>query len=273
MSNDWRAAQVKEMKTALSAHPFIQFVYTDAKGKSSRQIMDFERMAAGNADILVTSPRDIRAMTPVISQAYEQGKPVILLTRKTLNEQFTAFIGPDDREIAIDAAHYIAKLLYGKGNLIMLQGIPTASTAIQRKESFLSTLKNYPEIKVVASPIANYRRNDAIKAMDKIISSGIQFDAIYAHSDSMASGARMAMKMAGIEPNSKIIVGIDYIPESKQAIINGEQAVSYTYPTAGKEGAETILNLINGTSFEKYQKVPYIRVTHENVHQIDTIFD
>jgi len=212
-------------------------------------------------------------MTPVVTEAFNNGIPVILLTRKILNEQYTAFIGADDNQIARDAARYLADLLNGQGKVVMLEGVATASTAIQRTQGFLAEIKNYPGIQVVARSVANYRRNTAIKEMDKIISAGIHFDAVFSHSDSMASGARMAMKMAGIDPKTKKIVAIDYIPEAKRAIINGEQSASYTYPTAGKQGAETILRLIHGLAIEKNQTVPFVRVTKENVLQVDTIFD
>lgn len=271
MSNDWRAAQVLDVKRVLDQHPNIRFIYTDAKGSSARQAFDFEQMADEGVDILMTSPRDVRSMTPIISEVVKRGIPVILLTRRTMNDHFTTFIGPDDREIAKGAARYLAKELNGKGKVVMLQGIPTATTAIARAEGFIEEMNNYPNIEIVASPVANYRRNIAIKEMEKVISAGIQFDAIYAHSDGMATGARMAMKMAGVSSNAIIIVGIDYIPESREAIRRGEQSASFTYPTAGKQGAEAALKIIRGEKIAKEQQIPFVLVTKENVEQVETI--
>lgn len=271
MSNEWRAAQVNDVKRVLDQHPNIRFIYTDAKGSSARQGFDLERMANEGVDILITSPRDVRSMTPIISELMKRGIPVILLTRRTMNDNFTAFIGADDREIAISAAHYLANELNGKGKVVMLQGVPTATTAIARAEGFVETLKGYPGIEIVASPVANYRRNVAIKEMEKVISGGIKFDAVYAHSDSMATGARMAMNMAGISSKEIKIVGIDYIPESREAIRRGEQNASFTYPTAGEQGAEAVLKLMRGEKLAKEQKIPFVKVTKENVEQVETI--
>jgi len=272
MSNDWRAAQVEDMKRVLEKQSNVRFIFTDAKGSSSRQAFDFERLANEGVDILVTSPRDVRAMTPVVSEMKRRGIPVILLTRRTMNDDFTTFIGADDREIAREAARYLAKELKGKGRVVMLKGIPTATTTIARAEGFFEEMKNQPGIEIVAQPVANFRRNIAIKEMEKVIAAGIQFDALYAHSDSMATGARMAMMGAGISPKSIKIVGIDYIPEARKAIRSGEQSASFTYPTAGRQGAEAVLKIIRGETVAKEQRIPFVMVTRKNVDQVETIF-
>jgi len=271
MSNDWRAAQVNEMKDSLSRYSFIKFIYTDAKGKPFQQTLDLQLMDKKGADILVTSPRDHRVMTPIIN-ALSKKKPVILLTRKILNDEFTAFVGANDYLIAQNAAKLIKEKLNGKGKVVMLKGVSTATTAKAREKGFLDQLSKYPEIQVVAAPVADYRRHKAITAMEKILKEGVEFNAIFAHSDSMASGARIAMEHAGLNPADYIIVGIDYIPEARDAIKAGKQTASFTYPTASKQGADIILQLIRGEKIKKYTEVPSILVTTDNVDSVNTIF-
>ena len=272
MSNDWRAAQVNEMKNSLESYPFIRFVHTDAKGKVLRQVIDLQTLDKQGADILVTSPRDQKAMTPVIT-ALNKRKPVVLLTRKTLNDTFTSFAGPDDLKIARQAARLVAEKLEGKGKVVMLMGVATATTAMARRDGFLQELENYPEIEIVASPVADYRRHKAVLEMGKLLQKGVEFDAIYAHSDSMASGARLAMENAGLNAADVIIVGIDYTPEAKKAIQEGKQTASFTYPTAGRQGAEIVLRLVRGEKVDKFIEVPSILVTADNVDETPTIFD
>lgn len=272
MSNDWRAAQVREMKQALAQYPFIRFIHTDADGSASRQIFDMERLAEQGVDLIVTSPRDVTAMTPAVTAIYRRGIPVVLLTRRILSDDYTTFIGADDRQIAHEAATEMAKRMGGKGRIIMLQGVATATTAIARREGFIEGLKAYPQMKIVASPVANYNRVDAIRAVDKLLLEGVEFDAIYAHSDSMAAGARMALKMADVDVKKLVIVGIDYISEAREAIRSGEQSASFTYPTAGREGAKAVLNIIQGKKVAKEQNVPFEKVSSDNVELVETIF-
>ncbi len=272
MSNDWRAAQVNEMRAALAAYPYIRFVYTDAGGSTARQAYDLERLASNGVDVLVTSPRDSQAMTPVIDALYEKGLPVVLLTRRSVSDSYSSFIGADDRAIGREAAEHIATELGGQGRIVMIRGLPTATTAIARSEGFEERLKDYPGLQIVAAPVANYKRADAVLAMEEVLASGIAFDAIYAQSDGMASGARMAMRANGIDPATVVIVGIDYIPEAREAIRNGEQSASFTYPTAAREGAQTALRIIQDLPVDKEQMVPFTKVTIENVDSVEPIF-
>jgi len=272
MKNDWRAAQVRELEAALKPHRNIRFVFTDAEGDPTRQALDAERLVKQGVDFLVTSPRDPRIMTPVIDRIYKSGTPVILLTRKILSNNYTTFIAADDREIARAAAHHLVGRLNGKGRVVMLQGVQTASTVKARAAGFREVLARSPGIKIVAEPYANYLRGDAIREMEKIISRRLRFDAIYAHSDSMAVGARIAMNKAGMDTRHISIVGIDYIPEAREAIRRGEQNASFTYPTAGREGAEAIIRLIKGKKVSKVQYIPFTKVTRENVDKVKTVF-
>ena len=271
LNNDWRAAQVQELQQALAQYPFIHFIYTDAKGQTAKQILDIEDLITRGIDLLVTSPRDTKALTPVISQVYRQGIPVVLLTRRIESEDYTLFIGADDLAIGRQAAHYLQKRLAGHGRIIILKGIPTTSSAINRTQGFKEVIKQ-SSLEIVAEKTANYLRNDAIHAMEEVLDTGIQFDAIYAQSDSMAHGARMALKKAGIDPRNIPIVGIDYISEAREAIRSGEQDISFTYPTGGREGAESIIKILRGEPIPKEIVLDSIIITPDNVEQVEPIF-
>ena len=272
MANDWRRAQVMAVKSVLDQHASINFVFSDAQGDTAKNIQDIEDMVDGGIDLLIVSPRDIAAMTPVLAHVRDQGIPVVLLTRRILTDDYTTFVSPNDDKIAGRAAAYMAKELNGTGKILVLQGVPTASTAIKRTEGFLNEIAKHEGIQVVAVKPANYLRSDAVKAVAQVLEQGLAFDAIYAQSDSMASGARLALKGAGIDPKSKLIVGIDYIPEAREAIRAGEQDATFTYPTSGREGAGLAVRILMGETVVRELEVPSEMVTHSNVEQIDTVF-
>lgn len=272
MSNDWRAAQVNALTKAFAKHANIRFIYTNANGQTTKQIQDIEDLIHKKVDILLTSPRDANVMTPVISRAYKSGVPVILITRGIRSEHYTSLVAPDDRQIARNAAKYMARKMKGKGKILMLKGVPTATTAIARTEGFIEEISKYPGIKIVATRNGNYLRSDAIRAIDDVISSGIRFDAIYAQSDSMAAGARLALKKSGLDPTKLIIVGIDYINEARIAIRKGEQTASFLYPTSTTETVNAVLRLIKGKKIPKRIQVQSLLIDQKNVEKIKPIF-
>ena len=272
MAGEWRAQQVFELERALKKYPSIKFIYTDAHGKITKAISDIEDLIDTGIDLLVVSPQNPVLMSPIISSIYRSGTPIVLLTRHIQGDAYTSFIAPDDYGIARMAANEIAKSLGGTGDVFILQGLPTASTAIDRTRGFLDQLKNHMGIKVVATLNGNYIRADAIKAVGALLEKGVDFDAIYAHSDNMAEGARIALRAFNIDPKTVPIVAIDYISEAKDAIKAGEQVASFTYPTCAKEASEVIWDILHDRPVEKKITVPSQKVTAENIDKIEPIF-
>ena len=272
MSNDWRAAQVNAVSAALSRYDNVEFIHTDARGDVAQNIVDIEDLADEGIDLLMVSPRSPDAMTPVISALYDSGIPVILLTRMVTNDKYTTFIAPDDTAIAARAADQIALATGGKGKVLVLHGVPTATTAIKRTNGFVDRMKAHVGMEIVDIVPANYKRPAAIQVVQDALEKGVQFDAIYAQSDSMASGARLALKQAGIDPASLPIVGIDYIPEAREAIRDGEQFASFTYPTCGQEAADAAMLILSGETVPRSIEVETQMITAENVDQVETIF-
>jgi len=109
-------------------------------------------------------------------------------------------------------------------------------------------------------------------SIEKLRTQGKTFDAIYAHNDAMAAGARFALKQAGIDPASVPTVGIDFLPETREAILRGEQLASFTYPTCGKVGVKAALDLLNGKTVPRNIAVPSVIVTRKNVEHISTVY-
>lgn len=273
MANDWRAAQVRDLQKAFAAHPEIEFIYTDANGDTARQVEDIEKLAAQGVDVLITSPRDAELMREPIARVHRKGIPVILLSRRVNGEEFTQFIAADNRAIARQAAQHLARRLNGKGNILMLQHIPTTTPGQLRTEGFNEELKKHPGLKVVAIKRADSQRALAIQKVEEALAEKLAFDAIYAQSDSMAMGAILALKKAGLDPRKIPITGIDYISEAREAIRAGELDASFTYPTFGKEGAEAALRLLRGGKPERKEvMIDSTPVTRANVEKVTPVF-
>lgn len=272
LGNDWRLAQVRELEHEFAKYPQVEFIVTDGKGRTAKQISDIENLVHRGIDILITSPRDALAMAPVISHVYATGIPVVLVTRGIPGDSYTTLVGPDDRLIARDAARFLVERLGGHGRVLMLEGVPTATTAIARKEAFIAELGLHPGMQLVASRVGNYLRADALRAVEAVLAEGTRFDAIYAHSDSMAAGARLALAKAGLDPSTIPIVGIDYIDEARAAIRNGRQAASFTYPTSGEATVKTVMAIAAGREVARRIIVDSTRITIDNVEEIEPIF-
>ncbi|MDR5897576.1 substrate-binding domain-containing protein [Halomonas vilamensis] len=270
LANDWRLQQVKDVEAELAYYPEIEFVYTNANESVAQQALHI-RQLAGDVDVLVVSPRVKSVLSQVIADVHDAGVPVILVDRGIDGPHYTSFIRPNNTAIGRAAAQHLVNALDASGTVLMLEGVAGASVTQQRAQGFTDVMKRHPNIHIVART-GNFLRADALRAVQHVIEDGITFDAIFAQSDSMATGARMAMVEAGLDLSHIPIIGIDYIEEAKAAILDGTQSVSFTYPTGGKEAAELAVRLLRGESVPKNVILPSVKVTIDNVKDVEALF-
>jgi len=271
MNNDFRIAQVYEVRDALSEYPDIDFVFSDARGQTSLMIRQIEQFIARKVDLLVIGTNDENAVVPVVSKAYKSGIPVIILDRGISGSDYTTFINSDNIKIGAIGAEYIAKELKGKGTVLLFEGLQKADVTQLRSKGFLDEIAKSPGIKVIKRT-GNYLRKDAIAEMEKLLSEGIRVDAIFSESDSMVSGARMVLERHGIDPGSMIMIGCDYTSEAQMAIRAGKQTGSVLFPLGGKQAVQTALQIFEGKKVPKHIIIPVQLVTKANVEKVPPIF-
>jgi len=271
LANDFRKAQVNEVRDELAKHPNVKFIYSDAKAKTSLLIYQIEKFIQAKVDLLIVGTNDADAVVPVITKAYKSGIPVIILDRGIHSNIYTTFINSDNLKIGQIAARYIAKKLKNKGNVLLFEGLLKADVTQLRTQGFMDEMAKHKNITVIKRT-ANYLRRDAIREMEKIIHDAIKIDAVFAQSDSMISGARSAMKRFHINPSSIIMVGCDYTDEARREIRKKMQTASIKFPLAGKEAAKYAIEILEGKTVPKHILIPTTLVTIDNVESTKPIF-
>lgn len=271
MSNDFRKAQVYEVRDALSKNPELKFISSDAKGQTSLLIHQIDDFITTKADVIIVGANDEKAVVPVIAKAYKSGIPVIILDRGIMGSDYTTFINSDNIKIGKIGAEYIAKRLGGKGKVLLFEGLQKADVTKLRTKGFMDEIAKYKGISVIKRT-GNYLRKDAIIEMEKLIASGEKVDAIFAESDSMVSGARSAMERHGIDPSSLITIGCDYTSEARDAIRKGTQTGSVLFPLGGEKSAQIAMKILQGEKVQKHIVIPVKLITKENVDRERPIF-
>jgi ribose transport system substrate-binding protein len=271
MHNDFRKAQVYEVRDTLAKHPRVRFVYSDAKGQTSLLIRQIEHFIKEDVDLLIVGTNDEGAVVPVIEKAFRRGLPVIVLDRGINSEAYTTFINSDNTRIGRIGAEYIAKRLHGKGTVLLFEGLPKADVTKDRSRGFLEAMRRHEGITVIRRT-GNYLRKDAIIETERLLAQGIRVDAIFSESDSMLSGVRTVLKQHRIDPRSIVMVGVDYTHEARKAIRSGTQSGSVLFPLGGKKAAELALKILAQEEVPKKITLPVKLVTKENVERVPPIF-
>jgi len=271
MKNDFRKAQVAEVRDAVTKLPGITFEYSDADGQTSLLIRQIEQFIEKKVDVLVLGTNDEQAVVPVVSKAYKAGIKVIVLDRGIKGSDYTTFINSDNIEIGRLGAEAVASRIKGKGLVLLFEGIKTADVTQLRSKGFLQEIAKHPGIKVIKRT-GNYLRKDALLEMEKLLAQGIRVDAIFAESDSMLSGARMALEAQNVDPRSIVTVGCDYTSEARDAIRKGTQTASVLFPLGGFKTAEITRKLLAKESVPKHVINPVKLISRDNVEQVPPIF-
>ncbi len=271
MANDFRKAQVYEVRDAVAKYPNLSFISSDANGKTALLIKQIDEFVKSKVDLIIVGTNDADAVVPVVAKAYKQNIPVIILDRGVSGDMYTTFINSDNIKIGEIGAKYIAERLGGKGVVLLFEGLQKADVTQLRTKGFMDEIAKNQNIQVIKRT-GNYLRKDAIVEMEKLIREGVHIDAIFSESDSMLSGVRSAMKRYKMEPSSIITVGCDYTSEAKEAILSGEQSGSVLFPLGGNKSVEVALDIFNNKSVEKHIFIPVELVTKSNAQAVSPIF-
>lgn len=271
MKNDFRKAQVFEVRDAVAKQPGLRFEYSDADGQTSLLIRQIDQFIEKKVDVLVLGTNDERSVVPVVSKAYKAGIKVIVLDRGIQGSDYSTFINSDNVEIGRIGAEFVANQIKRKGQVLLFEGIKTADVTRLRSKGFMDEIAKHPDIRVIRRT-GNYLRKDALLEMEKLLAQGIRVDAIFSESDSMLSGARMAMEASKVDPRSVISVGCDYTSEARDAIRKGTQTASILFPLGGHKTVEIAQKLLAKEPVPKHVINPVKLVTRDNVEQVPPIF-
>lgn len=273
--DDWRQLMNEQIEREIMFHPEATLEIRSADDDSRRQIEDIRYFMDNDFDIIIAAPNEAEALTPVISEAYHKGIPVLVFDRDVNGEEYTAFQGADNYAIGAAAADYAVGLLPGGGKVIELQGLPSSTPAQERARGFDERLDSVGRgLQIVASVAADWNYDKAVEVADSLFSLYPDAALVYAHNDRMAIGAADVAAKKGLHPK---IIGIDAAPSiGMKAVKDGKIDATFLYPAEGQQLVKTALAILEGTPYERERLVPASSaIDHTNVdlilRQIDVI--
>ncbi len=144
---------------------------------------------AKKPDLIVFDPADNQKAVPAIEKMNAAEIPLIEITDRAEGGKFVSAVLPDDYQLGLATARRLLKALDGKGSVVILEGIPTTTSSIERVKGFNDALKEFPDVKLLASKSGSYQRKPAQDLMEGWIRQFPQIDGVLAANDSMAAAA------------------------------------------------------------------------------------
>lgn len=193
----WTAGVKWWSDETMKKYPNVEFNLVTAD-TPEKQVKDLETMMTAGMDGVVVLATESAPLTPIAKTMRDRGILVVNVDRGFLEPHAHVFIAGDNKKFGTVAGEYMAEKMGGKGNLVILEGIPcTVNT--DRLNGFKEVMAKFPDIKILDSQSGSWNREKSYKVMQTLLVKHPQIDAVWASDDDMAVGAEKAIREAGRE--------------------------------------------------------------------------
>ncbi|MBV9288734.1 MAG: substrate-binding domain-containing protein [Hyphomicrobiales bacterium] len=276
IGNGWREEMVCSIKAeALASGKVSKVILANRNGGPSEQIADIRNLISAGANIIIINPSDRKALDPVIKQATDRGI-VVVAVDQAVDAPSAYVLSNDQTAYGRLGAEALFKKLGGKGNVVELRGIDGVPADADRHEGFTEALKNYPDIKVVASVFTGWSAEKAAQQMKDLLGSGKQIDGIW------TSGTDYNAVAAYKDANKKFVpvVGADgyaFMGQELELKDAGLVGINVTNPPAvGGAGLAVALDVLDGKQHPHITHLTpevYDSTTSEGQQWLKTYYD
>ena len=252
--DDWRMKMNDEINREIMFHEDAVVEIRSADDNNAKQIEDIRYFVDNDFDIIIVSPNEAAALTPIIKQTYENGVPIVIFDRNINGDSYTARIGVDNEGLGKSAAHYALHLLGSGAKAIEIYGLKGSTPAEGRHDGFLKEFETNGGVLVASEP-GNWNKEDAIPVTDSLLRAYPDINLIYAHNDRMAIGASEVAERLG--RNDIKIIGIDAAPNiGIQAVADSIIDATFLYPTEGHRLIKTALSILKNEPYDRETIIP-----------------
>lgn len=237
-------------------------VGTSSQTEIDLQISLVEQLITQKVDALVVIPIDSKALVPVVVKAIKQGIHVInidiMLDQELLKEDGVelGFVGPDNEIGAKMVADVLAKDTGNNSHVVIIEGVPAAMNAIQRKNGFLQSIEENG-LNLLASETANWETDQAKQVMSEMLDQHPSIQGVLCSNDAMALGAIEVLKERKLAGRIKV-VGFDNDNYARELLDEG--SLLATIDAFGSQmaanGIDYAMRALNGERISGWIKTP-----------------
>ncbi|MEN3148912.1 substrate-binding domain-containing protein [Neorhizobium sp. IRAMC:178] len=269
----WTAGIVYHAQAAAkeinAAFPNVE-VIVKTSPSATAQVSALEDLSARRKlDALVILPHTSEELTTPVKAVKDAGTFITVVDRG-LNDPSIQdlYVAGDNIAVGRNTAKFMIDKLGGKGNLVVLRGIPTVIDD-ERIKGFQDTIKG-TSLKILDIQYANWNSDEAFKLMQDYLAKYPQIDAVWANDDDMLLGVLEALKQSG-RKDIKLALGGNGMKDIVKKVIDGDAMtpVETPYPPAMIKTAiyMTVANLIGQAPVRGTVKLDAPLITRENAKE------
>jgi ribose transport system substrate-binding protein len=265
----WKSVEMGARRAA--AERGVEIIWKGPLKEDDRaqQIAMVEQFALSGVSAIALAPLDDTALRGPVRTAMSRKIPVVIYDSALKGEagkDFVSFVATDNRLGGKMAGDELARLLKGKGKVVLLRLAEGSASTTARETGFLEVMKSHPDIEVIvdnryAGPTVSSAQDASMNLMDKLR----QADGIFCPSETSTQGMLLALRQLGLAGKKKF-VGFDASPALLAALGKGgiDALVAQDPVKMGYLAVMTAVNAVRGETISATIDTGCVLVTPEN---------
>lgn len=266
----WKSVEAGARKAGQELQVEIVWKGPMKEDDRAQQIALVQQFAVGGVDAIVLAPLDDNALRGPVRSAKARKLPVVIFDSGLKGEpgqDFVSFVATDNREGGRIAGREMARLLDGKGKVVLLRYSEGSASTTAREAGFLEIIEQHPGLTITvqnryAGPTVSSAQDAALNLIDRIR----EADGIFCANESSTQGMLLALRQQGLA-GKKVFVGFDTSPALNDALSKGEIAalVAQNPERMGYLSVKTAVAALRGEQVQVYIDTGCQLVTKDNL--------
>jgi len=182
IGNAWRTEMI-QMARAYVKQPHVaplikDFTLVSSGQDVATQIAQMDNMIASGADAIILNAATPTGFDAVIRRAADAGIIVVSFDNIVTSPD-AVLVNEDQVEFGRVMAEDLVKRLGGKGNVVMVTGVPGTSVDRDRTKGAKEVFSKYPDIKIVAEVVGMWDDGVAQKVMADVLATQEDIDGVW----------------------------------------------------------------------------------------------
>ena len=237
------------------------------------QVSEVEGFVSRGVSGIVLAPLDESALAQPVANAQKAGIPVVIIDSGLKGESYVSFVATDNLKGGRVGGEHLAKVLGGKGKVVMLRLHEGSDSTNKREQGFLDVMKENAGIEVLSSNQYGgadvegaYKKAEALLSNYKKTDGGPGVDGIFCPNESTAfamlrvlqdNGWAGKVRYVGFDASDNLVKGL------RDGHIDG--LVLQDPVRMGYLGVKTMVAHLKGQTVEKRTDTGVQLATRENM--------
>jgi ribose transport system substrate-binding protein len=239
------------------------------------QIAEVENAISRGVSGIVLAPLDEAALVSPVSAAKRTGIPVVIIDSGLKGEDYVSFVATDNEVGGRLGGEHLAKILGGKGRVVVLRYAEGSDSTNKREAGFLAAMRANPGIQVVsdnryggADVEGAYKESETLLSRFKNPDGSLAIDGIFTPNESTTFGMLRVLQDNGWAGKVRF-VGFDASENLTKALQAGQidGLVLQDPVRMGYLGVKTLASHLKGEKVERRIDTGARVATRENMEQ------